>query len=109
MNNPLQLIDNEEDLNGWTKITLTSIMRSSKGISDIAYDVKQSQVGVYSNSVIGVEPVFIMVNEWNIAELCIGLTKAIEMVNKMSEKKFIILTDNFSLHRYVSLICYFYF
>ena len=92
MNNPLQLIDNEEDLNGWTKITLTSIMRSSKGISDIAYDVKQSQVGVYSNSVIGVEPVFIMVNEWNIAELCIGLTKAIEMVNKKSEKKFIILT-----------------
>ena len=63
-------------------------------LSDIAYDIKQSQVGVYSNSVIGVEPVFIMVNEWNIAELRIGLTKAIEMVNKKSEKKFIILTDN---------------
>ena len=76
-------------------------MRSSKGISDIAYDTKQSQVGVYTNSVIGIEPVFIIVNEWNIAELRTGLSKAIEMVNKKGENKFLILTDIFSLQRYV--------
>ena len=99
--NPVAPSGDEVDLEGWTLITLTSIMRSSKSLCSLGYRLETSKtVGANLNSVIGIDPVVICINKWDIEHLRTGLEKAMELAKKKEkEDKIIILVDDELLFR----------
>ena len=72
---------------------MTSVMRSTRFLTDLAYDGQGSHALQNASSVNGIKPVFIMINSLMAEDQMIGITKAIELVRKKNEKKFVILTE----------------
>ena len=99
--NALEPAGDEVDLVGWTPITLTSIMRTSKSLCSLGYDLEKSDTNVANlTSVIGIGPVVICINKWDIENLKAGLVKAMELAKKKEkEEKVMILVDNYRLSR----------
>ena len=101
---PVTPAGDEVDLEGWTLITLTSIMRSSKSLSSLGYNLETSNTVVANvncvNSVVGIDPVVICINKWDVKHLRTGLEKAMELAKKKEkEDKIIILVDHLFLLR----------
>ena len=89
----------EVDLVGWKLITLTSIMRTSKSICSLGYDLERSGTVANSN-VVGIAPVVICINKWDIQHLKSGLEKAFYLAKaKEKEDKLVLLVDQNDLIR----------
>ena len=95
--NNLEQVGDEVDLDGWTPITLTSIMRSSKSLCSLGYRLEKSGTAV--NSVVGMDPVIICINTWDTENMKTGLARAMELVKKENEQKVILLVDRHELFR----------
>ena len=93
----LQQVGAELDLAGWNPITLTSIMRTAKSLCSLGYNLEKSDTAV--NSVIGMDPVVICINTWDIGDLEIGLAKAMELAAKRKEKQILLIVDDPQLFR----------
>ena len=91
---PLELIgNNTEDLKEWKLCDMTRVMRSTRVMTDLSYDGQGSHALQNSSSVNGIKPVFIMINSWMAEDQIIGISKAVELIQKKKEKKFVILTE----------------
>ena len=98
--NALEPAGDEVDLEGWKLITLTSIMRSSKALSSLGYDLERSGTVANTNNIVGINPTVICINHWDIQQLMIGLEKAFHLAGaKQKEDKLVLLVDNHVLFR----------
>ena len=100
VNNLLKQAGDEVDLEGWKLITLTSIMRSSKALSSLGYDLERSSTVANTNNIVGINPTAICINEWNIENIQTGLQKAFHLAGaKQKEDKLVLLVDKHVLFR----------
>ena len=75
-----------QNLEGWAVANLPTIMRNTQSITNTAFsDYKKS-------SVLGINPVGIMLANMQDDNLKLGLVKALELIASEKEKKFVILT-----------------
>ena len=75
-----------QNLKGWAVANLTTIMRNTQSITTTAFnDYKKS-------SVLGINPVGIILANMQEDDLKLGLVKALELVESKKEQKFVILT-----------------
>ena len=96
----LEPAGDEVDLEGWKLITLTSIMRSSKALSSLGYDLEESSTVANTNNIVGIYPTVICINEWNIENIQTGLQKAFHLAGaKQKEDKLVLLVDKHVLLR----------